>query len=212
MVSRIEALEELTEEIRNIEPEIVGDPSGLTYPYADVARLSNFIRFYHPDGTWSDLAAPTFNSKRPTPYRERFIMQYLKKRGPDGGKWFFLSQQAPPPEAPFRCFVAPGGRQCTKKLRTLPDLYMHVMTRHTEESKMYGEVLAALNKKMQAQLDPELVKQLGLGEMPAQEPPVDMPEMFYCRVDGCPRFFDSEQGRKMHESGPMSPHKKKEAG
>ena len=194
MVSEPAVLEELSQEMMDAEPEVVqGANVQLEFPHKDNARLSNFIRFYHPDGTYSEIAAPTYNPRRPTPYRRRFLQYWLGKRGPNGGRWFFLTRQAPAPELPLQCFVRPGGRPCTKHLRSIPDLYMHVMGRHGEESKLYADVLEAMKKKMQAQLDPETVKALGLGEVKEEL------EAFYCRIDGCPRFFDSEAGRNQHE-------------
>jgi len=199
-------IEGVAEEMMAIEPELTqGQNVQIEFPHKDNARLSNFIRFYHPDGTHSEIAAPTFNPKRPTPYRRRFLQYWLGKRGPNGGRWFFLKPQAPPPELPLRCFVQPGGMQCTKRVKTLPDLYMHVMGRHGEESKLYAEVLQAMNAKMQAQIDPATLAAMGLGETPKAE----MPEAFYCKHEGCPRFFDSESGRNGHQY--TCPHKPKEA-
>lgn len=195
MVNDIGLMEEVAEELMQVEPEVTDRPNAqIEYPYKHNLRLSNFVRFYHPDGTWSEIAAPTYNPSRPTPYREQFLMRYLKKRGPNGGRWFFLTQQAPPPELPIRCFVEPSGRQCPKRLRTIPDLYMHVISKHGEESKMYADVLEAMKRKMQAQLEPTVLQALGIGDV---EPG---PTVYHCRAEGCPRFFDSEQGRKLHET------------
>lgn len=210
MVSEIDMLEEVSEELMDGEPEVVRDTkTQIVFPFLHNVRLSNFVRFYHPDGTTSDLPAPTFNPQRPTNYRKRFLQYWLGKRGPNGGRWFFLKPQAPRAELPHRCFVAPGGRQCTKRLPTIPDLYMHVMAKHGEEAKLYADVLEAMRRKMQTQLDPETVRTLGLGESPAGAPAQEGPEVHYCRVDGCPRFFDSEAGRNQHEY--TCPQKKKEA-
>jgi hypothetical protein len=193
-----QVFEDVISEIQATEPEIVqGGNTQITFPFQHNLRLSNFVRFYHPDGTHSDIAAPTYNAARPTPYRERFLAHYLRKRGPDGMRLFFLSPQAPEPELPIRCFVAPGGRQCTRRVSSLPDLYMHVMGRHGEESKLYADVLAAMKLKMQAQIDPETLRLLGLGQTSTEAK--EGPATFYCRVDGCPRFFDLEKARDMHE-------------
>ena len=202
MVTDAKALEDVAAQISEIEPEVVeGANAQLTFPYPERTRLSNFVRFYHPDGTWSEIAAPTFNPARPTPYRERFLMKYLKKRV-GGQQWFFLTKQAEPPELPYRCFVKPGGRQCTKRLGSLPDLYMHIMGRHGEEAKLYGDFMKAIERKMQQDVAPEILTELGLGDVkPA-------PDVFYCRNEGCPRFFDSESGRNQHEY--TCPHRKKE--
>jgi len=178
-----------------VEPEVVeGANVQIEYPYAGNLRLSNFIRFHHPDGTHSDIAAPTYNPAKPTPYRRRFLQHWLAKRGPNGGRWFFLSRQAPEAELPFRCFVKPGGRQCTKRMGSLPDLFMHVQAKHAEESKLYGNFMKAIERKMQAQVEPETLKMLGLDEAPSETP-----EIFACRADGCPRFFDKEPSRNQHE-------------
>lgn len=199
MVSEAGIIEQVTDEILEMEPEAYGgakvqvasdDPE---YPYAGNLRLSNFIRFHHPDGTHSDIAAPTYNPKRPTPYRRRFLQHWLAKRGPNGGRWYFLRRQAPAPELPIRCFVRPGGRQCTKRLSSLPDLFMHVQAKHGEEAKLYGNFMKAIERKMQAEVDPETLKALGLGEEK------EAVEAFYCRNEGCPRFFDNEPSRNSHE-------------
>jgi len=195
MVSEPALIEQVTEEIMEVEPEVVeGANVEIDFPYKDNLRLSNFIRFHHPDGTNSILAAPTYNPAKPTPYRRRFLQHWLAKRGPNGGKWYYLTRQAPEAELPIRCFVKPGGRQCTKRLQSLPDLYMHIIAKHGEESKLYGNFLKAIQDKMQAEVDPETLKTLGLGEIPKAAP-----EVFYCRVEGCPRFFDNESSRNAHE-------------
>jgi len=204
----VDELQKMAEQIAEVEPEIVAGGNKqlaqIEYPFRENLRLSNFIRFHHPDGTHSDIAAPTFNPKRATRWRQDFILRYLGKRK-NGEQWFFLKRQAPPPELPVRCFVQPGGTQCEKRLPNLPALYMHVTTRHGEESKLYADVLEAMKQKMQAQIDPETVKALGLAPEPTQQVEGDVavasgqPEVFYCRHDGCPRFFDSEPGRNQHE-------------
>jgi len=209
------ALEDVAAELAELKPEVVTDGNapvggayGAEFPYSGDLRLSNFVRFYHPDGTCSTIAAPTFNPKRPTPYLKRFLLHWLGKRGPNGElKWWSLKRQAPPLELPFRCFVEPGGRQCTKRLPTILDLYMHVQAKHGEESKMYADVLEAMKKTTQMKLDPELAKALGLAKDDTL--PAAVPEAFYCRQEGCARFFDSESGRNQHEY--TCPLKKKEA-
>jgi len=196
MVSEAGIIERVEEEIAGAEPEVVSDPNaGIEYPFKGNLRLSNFIRFYHPDGTHSTLAAPTFNPKMPTPFRKRFLQHWLAKRK-DGKKWFFLTRQAPEAELPVRCFVKPGGVQCTKRMQSLPDLFMHIKAKHGEESKLYGNFMAAIERKMQADVDPETLRTLGLDETPKAE---SKPEAFYCRNEGCPRFFDKEASRNAHE-------------
>lgn len=203
MVSEIELLEQVEDEIRERKPqEHEGANAGITFPFAGDVRLSNFIRFFHPDGTWSDLAAPTYNPHRPTPYRKRFLQNWLGKLR-NGQRWFFLEPQAKAPELPIHCFVEPGGVKCTKRLRNIPDLYMHVISRHFEESKLYADVLDALKRKMQMQIEPGLVAAMGLGpDMESPAPPekaeVEIPELFYCRNEGCKRFFDTAQGLYQH--------------
>ena len=135
---------------------------GLTYPYAGNMRLFNHIRFFHPDGTHSDIAGPTYNPQKPTPYLERFLFRWTKKRGPRGEtRWFFLTEQAPPPPQPIRCFVA----QCTRAggFTSNVHLYQHVMAKHGEESKMYADVLEEMKRQAQMDLDPEILKSLGMG-------------------------------------------------
>lgn len=197
MVSGITILEQVTDEIMEAEPEVLeGANVGIEFPYRNNLRLSNFIRFHHPDGTHSDIAAPTFNPASPTSFRRTFLQYWLAKRGPNGKRWFFLTRQAPPVDLPFRCFVKPGGVQCTKRMQSLPDLFMHVQAKHGEESKLYGGFMKAIERKMQADVDPETLEMLGISEMPKVE---GQPEIFPCRVDGCPRFFDLEKARDMHE-------------
>ena len=75
--------------------------------------------------------------------------------------------------------------------RNLNDLYMHVMAKHFEESKMYADVLEALKEKTQMSLEPTVAKALKLDSGP---------EVFTCTNDGCKRFFDTDQGRKLHET------------
>ncbi len=195
MVTEPAILEQVTDEIMEMEPEIVaGANTQIEFPYAGNLRLSNFIRFHHPDGTVSDIAAPTFNPAHPTPYRRQFLQYWLAKRGPNGKRWFFLERQAPPAELPFRCFVKPGGVQCTKRMKSLPDLFMHVKAKHGEESKLYGGFMKAIEKKMQAEVDPETLEMLGMTETAKETP-----EIFPCRTEGCPRFFDNEPSRNGHE-------------
>lgn len=210
MTTEVEALESAARQLADIEPEVVaGNDGHITYPYLKNVQLSNFVRFYHPDGTHSDLACPTYNPMRPSPWRERKILYYLKKRR-NGKQWFFLTPQADPPARPYRCFVVDGtGEQCAKRLGNLSALFSHVTTRHFEESKMYGDLLQALSRKMQMNLDPNLLKELGV-EQGGQAATAEVgtgPEVFYCRAEGCPRFFDSEDARKRHETG----HGQKEA-
>lgn len=197
MVSEAGLIEQVTEEIMEVEPEVVeGANVQIEFPFKDNLRLSNFIRFHHPDGTHSTLAAPTFNPARPTPFRRKFLQHWLAKRGPNGGRWFFLTRQAPEAELPIRCFVKPGGVQCTKRMKSLPDLFMHVKAKHGEESKLYGNFMAAIEAKMQAEVDPETLETLGLAPAPKAE---SKSEAFYCRNEGCPRFFDKEPSRNAHE-------------
>ncbi len=192
-------MEGAAEEMMAVEPEVVDGNVKIEFPFANNARLSNFIRFHHPDGTHSDLAAPTFNPQRPSPYRRRFLQHWLAKPGPQGQRWYFLQRQADAPELPIRCFIHPGGVQCAKRVPTLPDLYMHVIGKHGEESKMYAEVLQGMNQKMQAQIDPETLAALGIGAIEAEAPKAETPEVFYCKYDACPRFFDSEEARGGHQ-------------
>ena len=188
-----------------------GSPmDGITYPYASNMRLHNHIRFFHPDGSYSDIAGPTYNPVKPTPYLERFLFHWTKKRGPRGEpRWFYLEEQAPPPPQPIRCFVP----QCTRAggFTSNIHLYQHVMAKHSQEAAMYADVLEEMKKQAQMNLDPEILKSLGMSKegVPNTEgaPPSAGPEMFTCRQDGCERFFDTEQGRYQHEKS----CKKKEA-
>ncbi len=194
MVSEAGVIEQVAEEMMKAEPEVLeGENVKIEFPFKHNLRLSNFIRFHHPDGTHSDIAAPTFNPKRPTPYRRKFLQHWLAKRK-DGKKWFYLTRQAPEAPLPVRCFVKPGGVQCTKRMKTLPDLFMHVRAKHAEESKLYGNFMAAIERKMQQDVDPETLKMLGLDETPETAAGA-----FYCRNEGCPRFFDKEASRNAHE-------------
>jgi hypothetical protein len=193
MVSGPAIIEQVIDEIQEAEPEIVeGANTQIDFPYKGNLRLSNFIRFHHPDGTVSDIAAPTFNPAHPTPYRRQFLEHWLAKRK-DGKRWFFLTRQAEKAKLPIRCFVKPGGVQCTKRMQSLPDLFMHVMAKHAEESKLYGNFMKAIERKMQAEVDPETLEMLGMNETPKEQ------EAFYCRNEGCPRFFDQESSRNAHE-------------
>ena len=193
MVKQGTVIEDVVDEMAEMEPEVIESVgTQIEFPYARDLRLSNYIRFYHPDGTYSTLAAPTFNPARPTPYRRRFLQHWLGKKR-NGKRWFFLKRQAPAPELPFRCFVAPGGEQCNRRCKSIPDLYMHIKAKHGEESALYADALEAMKNKMQAQLDPETIAALGLGETK------EAPEAFYCRNEGCPRFFDNEASRNAHE-------------
>ena len=197
MVSEAGIIEQVTDEILGAEPEVVeGENVRIDFPFKDNLRLSNFIRFHHPDGTHSDIAAPTYNPRSPTPYRRQFLQHWLAKKGPNGKRWYFLMRQVPEAELPIRCFIKPGGVQCTKRMKSLPDLFMHVQAKHGEESKLYGDFMKAIERKMQADVDPETLKMLGMDETPKAE---SAPEAFYCRNEGCPRFFDKEASRNAHE-------------
>jgi hypothetical protein len=191
----VNVLESVATEMAENTPQGVGGNQQvvLDNPFLHNLLLSNFGRFYHPDGTHSDLPLPTFNPKRPTPYRDRVIQSRLRKLK-DGKRWWFTRPQRDPPELPLRCFVEPGGVQCTKRLRTLNDLHMHVMAKHFEESKMYADVLDAMKKKTQMNLEPTVAAALSLDTAK-----VEGPELFHCTVEGCGRFFDTEQGQKLHE-------------
>lgn len=178
---------------------------GVTYPYAGNLRLFNHVRFFHPDGTHSDIAGPTYNPQKPTPFLERFLIHWTRKLKVVNGepvRWYFLTEQAPPAPQPVRCFVP----QCTRAggFTDNINLYQHVMAKHTQEAGMYADVLAEMKKQAQMSLDPEILKSLGMG--PTEAPGTDSAiapsaglEVFTCRKDGCERFFDTEQGRKLHE-------------
>ncbi len=199
MAGELQVLEEVADEMDGATPqEVGGEKAELFHPYLHNQILSNHARFYHPDGTWSDIPIPTYNPKRPTSYRRRVVQGILSRRK-NGKRWFYLKPQREPAELPLRCFVEPGGEQCTKRLRNLNDLYMHVMAKHFEESKMYADVLEAMKKKTQMSLEPTVASALSLGETPA-EAPSDAPDLFRCEVDGCERFFDTKQGRRLHET------------
>ncbi|HUT60019.1 MAG TPA: hypothetical protein VNA25_19410 [Phycisphaerae bacterium] len=175
-----------------------GPNPDLEFPHLSKKTMAEYVRLHHPDGTHSDIAGPT-NPK----YLERFIMHYLRKLV-DGKRWFFTKPVTPPKELPIQCFVTTAnGRRCTKRLQNIPQLFMHVTTRHGEESQLYADVLNQMKAQSQMALDPELMKQIGLdssvGEpSAATEEQADV-QVFRCRVDGCERFFDSEQGRNLHE-------------
>ena len=191
MAGELQVLEEVADEMDGASPQEVGTQNTeLFHPYLHNQILSNHARFYHPDGTFSDIPVPTYNPKRPTSFRRRVVQQILSRRK-NGRRWVFLKQQKEPPALPLRCFVEPGGEQCTKRLRNLNDLYMHVMAKHLEESKMYADVLEALKQKTQMSLEPTVAKALKLDSGP---------EVFTCTKDGCKRFFDTDQGRKLHET------------
>ena len=196
MPSDLAVLEEVAEEMDGATPQPAEGkrPVELFHPHLHNQILSNHARFFHPDGTSSDIPVPTFNPKRPTSYRRRVVQAILSRRK-NGKRWFFLTPQADPPAMPFRCFIEPSGVQCTKRLRTLQDLYSHVMAKHFEEAKMYTDVLEALKGKLQVNLDPDLMATLATGS----EMPKEGPETFHCTVEGCARFFDTKQGRKLHE-------------
>lgn len=199
MVTKAQTIEAAVDEM--MARRDTGSPmDGVTYPYKNNIRLHNHIRFFHPDGTHSDIAGPTYNPLKPTPYLERFLFHWTKKRGPNGGRWFFLSPQAPPPEQPIRCFVP----NCTRAggFTSNTHLYQHVMAKHGEESRMYADVLEEMKRQTQASLDPTILESLRAGARPPTK--VDAPEpqgpsLFHCTVEGCKRFFDTEQGRKLHE-------------
>lgn len=167
---------------------------GIEFPHKDNLLLHNHVRFHHPDGTHSDIAGPTYNPKRPTPYLKRFLEHWLSKPGPKGGRWFYLERQAPAPEANIRCFVE--GCPRAGGFKNNLHLYQHVMAKHSQESQMYADVLEEMKRQTQAQLDPEVVRQLGIGPKAEAEP---TPETFHCRVEGCSRFFDTEPSRNGHE-------------
>ncbi len=194
MAGELAVLEEVADEMDGAAPQEVGKAE-LFHPYLHNQILSNHARFYHPDGTWSDIPIPTYNPKRPTSYRRRVVQQILSRRK-NGKRWFFLKQQKEPPELPLRCFVEPGGVQCTKQLRNLNDLYLHVMAKHFEESKMYADVLEAMKQKTQMSLEPTVASALNMGDAASGE----APNLFHCEVEGCKRFFDTKQGRKLHET------------
>ncbi len=195
MAGELQVLEEVADEMGEGSPQEVGTPKvELFHPYLHNQILSNHARFYHPDGTFSDIPIPTYNPRRPTSFRRRVVQQTLS-RLKNGKRWFFLTKQAEPPELPLRCFVQPGGEQCTKRLRNLNDVYMHVMAKHTEEAPMYADVLEALKKKTQMSLEPTVAAALNMGEKSEEGP-----DLFRCEVEGCKRFFDTKQGRKLHET------------
>jgi hypothetical protein len=190
-------LEASVDEMMSRRGQPGGAMAGVEYPFPNNQWLANFVRFHHPDGTHSDLAAPTYNPKKPTPYLERFLVSKMKKLGPNKGRWFFLERQAPAPELPIRCFVE--GCPRAGGFSNNRHLWQHVMSKHGEESHLYGNILDALKKQTQADLDPEMLKQLGLGPTLEAKAATAGPQVFTCTVGGCERFFDTEQGRKLHE-------------
>lgn len=213
MTTDVATLERVANELHAASPvRVEGTNAGLTYPHLQNLQMSNFVRFYHPDGSYSDIAAPTVNPKRPqtAAYLERFLVYYLKKTR-NGEPWFFLTPQKEAPVGQYKCFIeiAPGF-QCTKRLHSLDQLFMHVMSRHSEQAKMYTDAISRLQARMQKALDPDLLKAIGLeeGDEDAVQVMADTPEIYRCGVQGCSRFFDTAQARDMHESGPKSPHRK----
>ena len=175
--------------------------------------MSNMETFYHKNGTTSVIAVPNKE-----PYRSNRRRYYLNKRDGEGNRIFFSKPQCPAPVPTFHCFIPIGGAgKCNKGCYSLGDLYNHIHYKHPEEAAgPYAEMVNAITKKLREEaLDPDTLKALGVQMVPV--PGTDLsaaPALFWCRAEGCKRFFDSEQGRKMHESGPQSPHKKekKEAG
>ena len=171
--------------------------------------MSNMETFYHRNGTTSVIAVPNKE-----PYRSNRRRYYLNKRDGEGQRIFFSKPQCPAPVPTFRCFIPVGGTgKCNKGCYSLGDLYNHLRQKHPEESAgAYAEMVNAITKKLREEaLDEETLKALGVvkeGTVAVAEPAEGTPALFWCRVEGCKRFFDSEQGRKMHESGPQSPHKK----
>jgi hypothetical protein len=169
--------------------------------------MSNMETFYHKNGTTSVIAVPNKE-----PYRSNRRRYYLNKRDGEGQRIFFSKPQCPAPVPTFRCFIPVGTAKCNKGCYSLGDLYNHLRRTHPEESAgAYAEMVNAITKKLREEaLDEETLKALGVvkeGAVATAES-TEVPPLFWCRVGVCKRFFDSEQGRKMHESGPQSPHKK----
>lgn len=199
MVTKAQTIEAAVDEM--MARRDTGSPmDGVVYPYKDNIRLHNHIRFFHPDGTHSDIAGPTYNPLKPTPYLERFLFHWTKKRGPTGGRWFFLTPQASPPEQPIRCFVPNCPRAGGFTSNT--HLYQHVMAKHGEESRMYADVLEEMKRQTQAALDPTVLESLRMRPRPPTKgdaPEPQGPDLFHCTAEGCKRFFDTKQGKKLHE-------------
>lgn len=148
------------------------------------------------------------------------LAKTLKKKRPDGKRAFEMVDPAtgrltgPVPEfigGSVPCWFNPKsekwaslqdiaglkGFQCpSESLASEFDAEMHCKNRH---SRRYGVAVDAFARRereeeraLQRQSIDAMLKMAG-GKTP---------EIFTCRVDGCSRFFDSEDGRKIHEGKP----------
>lgn len=165
----------------------------------------NFVEFHHPDGTTSVIAVPLKE-----PYRSTRIRYYLNKRNPETGeRWFFAQRQKPAPEMKYRCFVETGMGQCQKRLLTLADLLNHAEAKHPQECLRYGDLIVAIRRRLQLNIDPMLMQELGLAPQaatPVADPqPVDaamleVSDRADCDVCGWKNVKGTPQGLMIHKN------------
>jgi hypothetical protein len=125
----------------------------------------DFVRMYHPDGTSSVVQLPPLGKNgKGQGDRQRKILHYMTNKLVRGKQWWYPSP--PPgwtPKTPrYSCFLPGCERNREPNILTLFDLYQHFNHKHQDESKMFEGVLAAIQKKLSAEIPPELAEQLGL--------------------------------------------------
>jgi hypothetical protein len=132
----------------------------------------------------------------------------MNRRRPDGGFCFTLIEpERKPPEPTIECIydrcgdVHLGGRR--KMLFTLTDLIEHVETFHPREAKTYRKYLDEIANNVALGNDRlqrlRVAAEQGVhGASAASQQ--DIPGAFYCKAEGCPRYFDTQQGRQMHKN------------
>lgn len=145
------------------------------------------------------------------------LKAHLKKRFPKGhhmaGQLVFSLQptvEAPygevlcmlHPEHPDRAYfdsIGLRGKFChSAHIMSEFDLEGHMRHRHSKE---WGIIERAAQQAHDDEGRQLLRQQTELlARMSGQQSPGNMPKVFRCQVPGCNRFFDSVQGRKLHET------------
>ena len=145
------------------------------------------------------------------PYMLKNVMKMTHK---DGSPRFSRTQNVKPAEGSSWCFLNKNHpdnaqvremgivAQCSKPVPLLSVVHAerHAETRHSDNWKAYQRMLQERRDDEQREfqrLQLEVLRMQVAGNAGTAAPTV-----FACRMDGCARFFDTDDGRKIHESKP----------
>lgn len=173
----------------------------------DYSKADSIV-FWHATGRRCEISCGTDPETK-----ERLLMFYLRKTIMKNGVPQRVFYASPPPTADkgpprFECFVINGtGDQCGAKHWQATKFLAHLRGFHRQESTdQFPQVIEALQVESQREIQPDLLKQLGLGAElePFENQGEAAPELHWCKANGypdCERFFDSPDAMYAHQRG-----------